>query len=116
MKVAAAGAGTGLSPDGGASWLLPRLIALRQAQELWLRNRRVSAGEAAALGLVACVASGEVLEEVLAVAREQTAGLTGAFGATHSLLLDGVSASLEAHFDPEARSHAPPRGGRGRGR
>ena len=38
----------GFSPDGGTSWLLPRLIGLRRAQEMVLTNRRVGAEEAAA--------------------------------------------------------------------
>lgn len=96
----------GLSPDGGSSWLLPRLIGMRQTQELCLRNRRVNAADAAALGLVTRVASGEVLEETLALAHELAAGPTHAFGATRRLLLDGATASLEAHFDAEARSIA----------
>ena len=44
--------GIGLTPDGGTTWLLPRLIGLRRAQELCLTNRKVRADEAASLGLV----------------------------------------------------------------
>jgi len=36
----------GLTPDGGMSWLLPRLVGLRKAQEMILTNRRVNASEA----------------------------------------------------------------------
>ena len=42
----------GLSPDGGATWLLPRLVGLRRAQEMALTNRRLSADDAAAAGLI----------------------------------------------------------------
>jgi 2-(1,2-epoxy-1,2-dihydrophenyl)acetyl-CoA isomerase len=42
----------GLSPDGGCTWLLPRLIGLRRAQELVLTNRRVGAQEAEKIGLI----------------------------------------------------------------
>ncbi len=42
----AAYTGIGVTPDGGMSWLLPRLVGLRCAQEMILTNRRVSAAEA----------------------------------------------------------------------
>src|ERR1700739_2464725 len=48
--------GIGLTPDGGSSWLLPRLVGQRRAQELMLTNRRVGAEEAAGMGLVTRVA------------------------------------------------------------
>src|SRR5689334_8978193 len=38
--------GIGLSPDAGATWLLPRLIGLRRAQDMAVTNRRVGAEEA----------------------------------------------------------------------
>src|SRR3546814_5451688 len=37
--------GIGLSPDGGSTWLLPRLVGLRRAQELALTNKRLTAEE-----------------------------------------------------------------------
>ncbi|WP_235525670.1 enoyl-CoA hydratase/isomerase family protein [Sphingomonas sp. Leaf34] len=36
----------GLTPDAGTSWLLPRLVGLRRAQEIALTNRRLDATEA----------------------------------------------------------------------
>src|SRR5690242_11667597 len=42
----------GLSPDGSASYHLPRLVGLRRAQELILTNRTLSAAEAQEWGLV----------------------------------------------------------------
>ncbi len=42
----AAYTGIGLTPDGGMSWMLPRLIGLRHAQSMILTNRRVPAEEA----------------------------------------------------------------------
>lgn len=44
--------GVGLSPDGGASYYLPRVIGIRRTQELMLTNRRLRAAEAADWGLV----------------------------------------------------------------
>src|SRR3546814_12932563 len=51
-KFAFAYGAIGLTPDGGASWFLPRLIGMRRAQELALLNRRLSGEEAAELGLI----------------------------------------------------------------
>jgi 2-(1,2-epoxy-1,2-dihydrophenyl)acetyl-CoA isomerase len=42
----------GLTREGGASWLLPRLVGLRRAQELVLTNRRLSADEATEMGFI----------------------------------------------------------------
>lgn len=41
-----------LTPAGGMSWTPLGLVSMRVAQEMILANRRVSAAEAAALGLV----------------------------------------------------------------
>jgi 2-(1,2-epoxy-1,2-dihydrophenyl)acetyl-CoA isomerase len=44
--------GVGQTGDYGLAWTLPRLVGGGRARELFLTGRRVSAGEAAALGLV----------------------------------------------------------------
>ena len=51
----------GLTPDGGMTWSLPRLVGYRRAQEIILSNRRVSAEEAAAIGLVTRVVADDAL-------------------------------------------------------
>jgi 2-(1,2-epoxy-1,2-dihydrophenyl)acetyl-CoA isomerase len=51
-KFRVAYAGIGLSPDCGTSWLLPRLVGLRRAQELMLTDQRLNAEQAAGMGLV----------------------------------------------------------------
>ena len=99
--------GIGLSPDGGSTWLLPRLIGLRRAQELCLRNTRLRADEAAAIGLISRVCDEGMLEtDAHAVARELADGATGALGATRRLLLDSFSQTLETQMELEARSIA----------
>src|SRR3546814_9442469 len=63
--------GIGLSPDGGVSWLLPRLIGLRAAQRMMILNQSVAADEALKFGLVTRVLPAEDLAaEVAWLARE----------------------------------------------
>jgi 2-(1,2-epoxy-1,2-dihydrophenyl)acetyl-CoA isomerase len=52
----------GLTPDGGMSWLLPRLVGLRKAQEMILTNRRVNASEAESMGLITRVVAEGALD------------------------------------------------------
>jgi 2-(1,2-epoxy-1,2-dihydrophenyl)acetyl-CoA isomerase len=99
--------GIGMSPDGGSTWLLPRLIGTRRAQELCLRNRRVAAEEAATIGLVTrVVPQGALADEAAALAQELALSATSALGATRRLLLESGSASLEAQLDAESRTIA----------
>lgn len=99
--------GIGVSPDGGSTWLLPRLVGLRRAQELCLRNRKVGAAEAVEIGMITRVAAeGEVLNEAAALAQELAGSATVALGATRRLLLDGAVNSLETQLDAESRSIA----------
>lgn len=97
----------GMTPDGGMSWLLPRLVGLRMAQELVITNRRLSSDDAAAAGLVTRVVDDAELErEGAQLGRQLACAATSAIGATRSLLLDGQSSSLEAHLDRELRTIA----------
>jgi 2-(1,2-epoxy-1,2-dihydrophenyl)acetyl-CoA isomerase len=54
-------AGIGLVPDGGSTWLLPRLIGLARARELALLAERLSAEKACEWGLINRVVDDEVL-------------------------------------------------------
>jgi 2-(1,2-epoxy-1,2-dihydrophenyl)acetyl-CoA isomerase len=93
----------GLTPDGGASWLLPRLVGLRRAQELVLTNRRLSAEEAAQWGLITRVVD-DLHEEGEALAAQLANGATAALGGARRLLLGSFETSLETQMEHEARS------------
>jgi len=100
-------AGIGLSPDGGATWLLPRLIGLRRAQELMLTGERLSAAQAAALGLVTrTVEAAELAGEAAKLALRLAAGPTQALGRTRGLLLSSFGTALETQMENEARAIA----------
>jgi 2-(1,2-epoxy-1,2-dihydrophenyl)acetyl-CoA isomerase len=93
----------GLTPDGGASWLLPRLVGLRRAQELVLTNRRLGAEEAAEWGLITRVVD-DLAGEGARLAAQLASGATAALGSSRRLLLGSFGTSLETQMELEARS------------
>jgi 2-(1,2-epoxy-1,2-dihydrophenyl)acetyl-CoA isomerase len=99
--------GLGLTPDGGATWLLPRLVGLRKAQEILLLNRRVSAAQAADWGMITRSVPDEALAaEAEAVVAQLAGGAARALGRTRNLLAESFSTSLEAQLEQEARNIA----------
>ena len=97
----------GLSPDGGSTFIIPRLIGMRRMQELTLLNRRLSAAEALDWGLVTKVVEPEALaDEALAIATQLATGPTEAFASARRLLLSSIGSSLEEQMELEAREIA----------
>ncbi|VWC54692.1 enoyl-CoA hydratase [Burkholderia aenigmatica] len=97
----------GLSPDGGMSWQLPRLVGVRRAQEMLLLNQRVRAEEALAIGLINRVVNDEDLaNEGRTMARTLVESATKALAASRELLLESFHGEFEAHLEREARSIA----------
>lgn len=94
----------GLTPDAGASWLLPRLVGLRQAQRLALMNERITADQADTIGLVTrAVDDAALMDEALETAGRLARGPRRAFAATRDLLLQASASTLESHLEAEAR-------------
>jgi 2-(1,2-epoxy-1,2-dihydrophenyl)acetyl-CoA isomerase len=52
----------GLSPDGGGTWSLPRIVGMRKAMEIYLLSERFSADEAKQMGLVNRVVPADALQ------------------------------------------------------
>lgn len=97
----------GLSPDGGMTYYLPRLVGLARARELMLTNRRLSASEALDWGLInKVVPDGELLDAVAELARSLAAGPTRSFGMVKRLLNESFSTNLETQMEREARGIA----------
>ena len=94
----------GYTPDGGSSWLLPRLIGQRRAMELYLTGRTLNANEALDWGLINQVVEPEVLDDCAEILTQKLArGPTGSFGAVKRLLLTSSSQDLEGQLALEAR-------------
>jgi 2-(1,2-epoxy-1,2-dihydrophenyl)acetyl-CoA isomerase len=92
----------GLTPDGGASFFLTRLVGERRALELILTNRKFGADEAERWGLVTRqVADGDLRAEALALAGKLAAGPTLALGRARALVRDAWNHTLETHMREE---------------
>lgn len=97
--------GIGVSPDTGASWLLPRVVGMRRALELTMLNRVLTAAEALDWGLITAIhPDEEVLDAGRALARRLAAGPSVALGRTRRLVRDAAERSLDDHLDVEAAS------------
>lgn len=97
----------GLSPDGSSTYLLPRLVGLRRAQELMLTNRVLSSAEAAEWGLVTMVVSDDELSQIaLDAATALAAGSKGAQSKVKQMLMSSFSTDFEAQMEIEARNIA----------
>ncbi len=94
----------GLSPDGGASYYLPRLIGLRRTQELMLTNRRLSAEEAVQWGLVnEVVDDANLAARADELARQIASGPTASQSAVKKLLLATFTNGIEVQMELEGR-------------
>lgn len=103
----AAYGGVGLTPDGGMSWMLPRLVGMRRAQEIIIRNRPIDAETAERIGLVTQVVDDDALmEEGMKIAAQLAASATGAIGAARALLLASYETTYEGQLERETRSIA----------
>jgi 2-(1,2-epoxy-1,2-dihydrophenyl)acetyl-CoA isomerase len=95
----------GISPDGGATWSLPRLIGTRRAMELALLGDKVSAERALAFGLVnRLVPAGELDAAAAEMGARLAAGATAAFGRTKHLLNASLDNPLAAQLLAEQHS------------
>ena|ERR1700761_7447036 len=85
----------GLVPDGGATWLLPRLVGLARARELALLGERLPADKAYARGLIYKVVDDEILmDEALALAGRLSRG-PKAIGLTRQLFWESSHHNFE---------------------
>lgn len=94
----------GLSPDGSASYYLPRLIGISKTKELMLTNRTLSAQEASAWGLVTeVIPDAELADRAAKLADQMAATAAGSNGGIKQLLLGTFKNGLEEQMEFESR-------------
>ena len=94
----------GLSPDGSASYYLPRLIGIRKTQELMLTNRTLSAEDASEWGLVTeVVADAELADRANQLADQMAATSRQSNGAVKTLLLGTFKNGIEEQMELEGQ-------------
>jgi 2-(1,2-epoxy-1,2-dihydrophenyl)acetyl-CoA isomerase len=92
----------GLTVDGGASWLLPRIVGSGRALELFYTGDDLSAVEAERMGLVNHLVEAADLEPtVWALARRLASGPAAALGAMKRSVNFAATATLEEAMDFE---------------
>lgn len=98
---------SGLTPDGGSSWFLPRLVGAQRAFDIMATNPTLTAEEAQSLGIIARAVDDERFEAELETVLEQLAGLpANAAGRAKRLLRQSLFNSLEQQLELEAQSIA----------
>lgn len=94
--------GIGLSPDGGSTWLLPRLVGEQRTRRFFFGNEAIAADEAKALGLLdEVVPSGGLLARAVEVARQWGAWAVRSREGTKRLLETQSSASFADQLETE---------------
>lgn len=93
----------GLTPDGSATYFVPRNIGRRRAMELFVTNRVLTADKALDWGLLNWVVDDADLErEALELALALAKGPTAAFGRVKQLLKASETNDLRAQMAAEA--------------
>lgn len=94
-----------VTPDGGGTWALPRIVGLRKAMEIVLLSERFNAAEALRLGLVNRVVTAEALDvEVEAFVRALATAPVLAVRNAKRLLRDSLAHTLSEQLHAEAVS------------
>ncbi len=94
----------GLVPDGGASWMLPRLIGKARATEMMLLGEKIFAAQAAEWGLIhKAIADGALMAEAGALAARLAAGPTQAIGIMRRNIIHALEHDYADALEAEAQ-------------
>jgi 2-(1,2-epoxy-1,2-dihydrophenyl)acetyl-CoA isomerase len=92
----------GLVPDGGATWLLPKLVGKARAMELMLLGEKLPAQTALDWGLInRCVPDGELMTTALGLAGALASG-PASLGMTRNLVWQALDADWHLQIEAEA--------------
>ena len=98
-------ANIGLVPDGGSSWMLPRLIGTARAARMMMLGEKVYGEEAEQIGLIyKCVEDDALQDEGRALAERLAAGPTKALGLMKRTMREGLDQSLSQTLAAEAEA------------
>ena len=93
----------GLVPDGGASWMLPRLIGKARATEMMMLGEKIGAQKAADWGMIyKAVADDALMDEARALAARLAGGPTLALGQMRANLFRALEDNYSAALHQEA--------------
>jgi 2-(1,2-epoxy-1,2-dihydrophenyl)acetyl-CoA isomerase len=92
----------GLVPDGGATWLLPRLVGKARAMELMLLGEKLPAKTALDWGLInRCVPDAELMDTTLQLAGALASG-PSSLGMTRNLVWQALDTDWHLQLEAEA--------------
>jgi 2-(1,2-epoxy-1,2-dihydrophenyl)acetyl-CoA isomerase len=92
----------GLVPDGGATWMLPRLVGKARAMELMLLGEKLPAAKAEQWGLInRCVPDAEVMPKAMELARALAEG-PKSLALTRQLVWDSLDSDWHDQIEAEA--------------
>ena len=93
----------GLVPDGGASWMLPRLVGKARATEMMMLGEKISGEKAADWGMIyKCVEDEALQAEARALATRLANGPTVAYAVTRKNILTALENSYAEQLLAEA--------------
>lgn len=93
----------GLVPDGGSSWMLPRLVGTAQAARMMMLGDKIYGEEAERIGLIyRCVEDDELEAQANALAERLASGPTVALGLMKRTLREGLQTDLGSTLAAEA--------------
>ncbi len=95
----------GLVPDGGASWMLARLIGKARAAEMMMLGERIDGAKAVEWGLAyRCADDDAVMDEARAIATRLATGPTRALGLIRQGLADALDGDYATALQREAEN------------
>lgn len=93
----------GLVPDGGSTWMLPRLVGTARAKAMMMLGERIAAEQAEDWGLIhRCVEDDTLMAEAMALAQRLANGPTLALGQMRRLVAGSLDGTLAEGLAAEA--------------